>query len=81
MEVSGFCLGFFVVGLFLFFVFNFIGLHDIPVLAYDINSVLKFKMSGSSWFSRLVQEQCDESTLLIGGLLTSPGRYPDGKYH
>jgi len=61
--------------------FNFIGLYDLLVLAYGINSVSKFKMSGSSWFSRLVQGQSDESTLLTGGVLTSPGRYPDGKHH
>lgn len=29
----------------------------------------------------LVQGRSDESTLLRGCLLTSPGRYPDGKHH
>lgn len=60
---------------------NFIGLYDLPVLAYEINSVSKFKMSGSSQLARLVQGLLDESTLLTGCLLTSPGRYPDGKHH
>ena len=38
-------------------------------------------MSGSSQLARLVQGQSDESTLLTGCLLTSPGRYPAGKHH
>lgn len=58
-----------------------LGLYDRPVLAYEINSVSEFKMSGSSQFAKLVQGQSDESTLLTGCLLTSPGGYPDGKHH
>lgn len=58
-----------------------LGLYDLPVLAYEINSVSEFKMSGSSQLAKLVQGQSDESTLLTGCLLTSPGRYPDGKHH
>lgn len=63
------------------FVLVLLGLCDLPVLAYEINSLSEFKMSRSSQLARLVQGQSDESTLLTGCLLTSPGRYPDGKHH
>lgn len=74
---SQFLEGFCVVVLFLVL----LGLYDLPVLAYEINSVSEFKPSGSSQLVRLVQGQSDESTLLTRCLLTSPGRYPDGKHH
>lgn len=58
-----------------------IGLCDLLVWAYEINSVSEFKMSGSSRLARLAQGQSDESTFLTGCLLTSPGRRPDRKHH
>lgn len=65
----------------MFCFFNFIGWYDLPVLAYEISSISKFKMSGSSWLARLVQGQSDESPLLTGCLLTNPGRCPARKHH
>lgn len=63
------------------FVLVLLGLCDLPDLAYEINSLSEFKMSRSSQLARLVQGQSDESTVLTGCLLTSPGRYPDSKHH
>lgn len=74
------CLEESVVG-FLFCFLILLALYHPSVLAYEINSVSEYKMSGSSQLAKLVQGQSDESTLLTGCLLTSPGRYPDSKHH